>query len=132
MLFLKPILHKFIILYNNAKVQTVFFDRVLRKIVFKGYFANNIERKGLATFYKTPPDALEKVVMPTCTLIKMLVHFCQQRIQIIFTYLHGSAKYEDYIRHIHKWINDSPIPTAVIGDMNWHYPEAHRMKKTFE
>ena len=59
----------------------------------------------------------------------MLVHFCQQRIQIIFTYLHGSAKYEDYIRHIHKWINDSPIPTAVIGDMNWHYPEAHRMKK---
>ena len=82
----------------------------------------------MACFYKTSPDDLEKVVMPSYTLIKVLVHFCQP-IQIIYTYLHGSAKYEDYIRDINRWTEHCRHPTAVIGDMNWHYPQGHKMKK---
>ena len=103
----------------------------LEKFAFSGYFANNFERKGLASFYKTPPDHLEKVVMPTYTLIKMQVHFCQ-RIQIIYAYLHDSAKFDDYIRPIRSWTDNCEYPTAVIGDMNFHYPENHQMKTYME
>ena len=115
-----------------------FLTDFFKKFYFIGYFANNVERKGLASFYKEQPIFKNRVIQPTYTLIRMIVIVPRNKgkdpfdelIQIIFTYIHGSAKYEEYIRHIDKWINEPPYyPTAIIGDMNWHYPTIHPMKR---
>ena len=103
------------------------------EVTVDGFLAHHIKGgkgKGLSVFSKY--DYLEE---PKCLSLSTLsaMSIKTPRIDLIFLYLSKDFDFSSLKEHLYSWI-DPRRPTAILGDMNWHYEarSQHTMYKYLE
>lgn len=95
---------------------------------FQAIFESIGSGKGLAAFFKEDVTTLQ-ISKPKLSSIKVSI----LAIDVIFLYLSHGVVWTDVKSILENWLN-TDAPTAVIGDMNWHWKEdsTHPMKHFME
>ena len=91
------------------------------------HFLSNGRGKGLASFSKGYSKMMETIEKDEYSMMKMEL----DEKFFIFVYISKTAKSSEYIHDIDALLkNTSNSPTALIGDVNWHFAQkSHPMKK---
>ena len=91
------------------------------------HFLSNGRGKGLASFTKGHSNMMETIQKDDYSMMKMQLG----NKFFIFVYISKTANSSEYIHDIDALLkNTSNSPTALIGDVNWHFSQlSHPMKK---
>lgn len=91
---------------------------------FKSIFANAGRGKGVSAHTQQNIQWFKKIATESYSAILLKMSFCD----VLFLYISKGFDEKIVADLIQSWI-DNEKPTAIIGDMNWHFAKENKLKK---